>query len=287
MIITRPMKPYKMTSEELHLLRYPLLATPKLDGIRCTKINGKALTATHKPIPNLYIRSLIENSTLPDGFDGELLVPGTFQDTLSAVMSVDGTPPFTWQMFDYISNGPYEGRIIDLQNWFNFSKCAFAQPVLPDVLRNGVDFLNFEDAVNEEGYEGMCMRRPDGLYKNGRSTLKEQGLLAVKRFIDAEATVIGITQLMHNENPAETNELGLTKRSSDAAGQVGTMKMGALQVINSEGVRFKLGSGFTQAQREAWWQHPEAIIGKIVTYKSVWHGVKDAPRNAVFKAIRG
>ena len=36
------------TVEDISKLRYPLLASPKLDGIRCVKLNGKALTRKQK-----------------------------------------------------------------------------------------------------------------------------------------------------------------------------------------------------------------------------------------------
>jgi len=40
--ITKPMLASKC--EQPEELRFPVLATPKLDGIRCLKIGGKALT---------------------------------------------------------------------------------------------------------------------------------------------------------------------------------------------------------------------------------------------------
>ena len=46
--ITKPMLAGKC--ERPDALNFPVLATPKLDGIRCLKIGGRALTRSFKPI---------------------------------------------------------------------------------------------------------------------------------------------------------------------------------------------------------------------------------------------
>jgi len=68
-MIKKPMLASKL--ENLKDLRYPILCTPKLDGVRALKINGVLVSRNWKPIPNTYIRQLF--STLPDGVDGELI----------------------------------------------------------------------------------------------------------------------------------------------------------------------------------------------------------------------
>ena len=69
--ITKPMLAGKC--ERLDALSFPVLATPKLDGIRCLKIDGRALTRSFKPVSNRSTREWIE-ANLPDGLDGELIV---------------------------------------------------------------------------------------------------------------------------------------------------------------------------------------------------------------------
>jgi DNA ligase 1 len=58
--------------KDLTGIKYPILASPKLDGIRCIMINGVAMSRTLKPIPNLYVQERLKN--LPNGLDGELIV---------------------------------------------------------------------------------------------------------------------------------------------------------------------------------------------------------------------
>jgi len=44
------------------------------------------------------------------------------------------------------------------------------------------EFKACEEKFLKEGYEGIMARSPHAPYKVGRSTLKEQGLLKIKRF---------------------------------------------------------------------------------------------------------
>ena len=64
--IVKPMLAGKC--ERPNCLRFPVLATPKLDGIRCLKINSRALTRSFKPVSNQFTRRWIEGN-LPDGVD--------------------------------------------------------------------------------------------------------------------------------------------------------------------------------------------------------------------------
>jgi ATP-dependent DNA ligase len=110
-LIQKPMLAEKITDEQIEELSYPLLVTPKIDGIRCIVVNGKALTRSLKPIPNHFVRTMIEASC-PDGFDGEIVVEGGFNATQSAVMSAEGTPDFRYLVFDFLRQPePYSARM--------------------------------------------------------------------------------------------------------------------------------------------------------------------------------
>ena len=85
---------------DLSTLAFPLLASPKLDGIRCIMRGSIAVSRKLLEIPNRYVQSQLKG--LPDGLDGELMLdlPGSFNAVQSAVMSVDGEPDFTFCAFD-------------------------------------------------------------------------------------------------------------------------------------------------------------------------------------------
>ena len=57
---------------DIELLNYPVLASPKLDGIRCVVIDGVAYSRSLKPIPNEEIQKFFSSGKY-DGFDGELI----------------------------------------------------------------------------------------------------------------------------------------------------------------------------------------------------------------------
>lgn len=98
------MKPMLAAPSDGSNLKYPLMVSPKLDGVRCLILNGVAVSRNLKPIPNKYIQSLIGVSKL-DGLDGELIVgretsKTVFNDTTSGVMARDGEPNFMFRVFD-------------------------------------------------------------------------------------------------------------------------------------------------------------------------------------------
>ena len=65
-----------------------------------------------------------------------------------------------------------------------------------------------------KGGEGLILRNPDGMYKYGRSTPKEQLSIKLKFFEQDEFEVVGFEERYTNTNEATTNELGYTSRSS-------------------------------------------------------------------------
>lgn len=278
---------------DLSALRFPLLCTPKIDGIRCLVIDGWAVSRTLKPIPNHYIQSIVRN--FPNGFDGELVCPGGFQATTSAVMSHEGNGPFAYRVFDFVLSlkAPYGLRVLDLKDWFNSHRLhdsenvGPANIVLPDEVHDVDELLSYEAIALEQGYEGVIMRTPTSPYKCGRSTWREHYMLKLKRFVDSEAIVEGYEELMHNENEPEKNELGLTKRSHALAGQTPGGTLGALLVRDTATSEcFAIGSGFTSTQRADIWARREEFLGATLTYKSQPYGVKELPRHPVFKGFR-
>ena len=275
-------------------LKYPIIASPKLDGIRCVLPHGKALSRSLKPIPNPKLRALLERARMCDGLDGELMIPGaTFQEITSAVMgrSVpdDITETVTFNVFDHVHDDA-KFQIRYARAAMQVEQIARAWPAVKLVkhtlIRDENELVLYEHEMLAAGYEGIMLRDPNGPYKFGRGTLKEGWLLKVKRFEDAEATVVGFEQMMVNENEAQTNELGRTKRSSAKAGLVPFPALGAFVLERPDGVRFNCGSGLNDAQKAEFWVRRERLMGATVKYKHQPHGAKDAPRSPVFLGIR-
>ena len=111
-----------------------------------------------------------------------------------------------------------------------------------------------------DGGEGLMLHRGTSLYKGQRS----DDLIKVKTHEDTEATVIG-----HVPGKGKY------------AGQLGALLVEMPAVGGNPAQRFKLGSGFTDADR----RHPPAI-GSTVTYR--FRGLNDSglPRFASFMRLR-
>lgn len=286
MIITKPM--LAGTIIDLKTIKYPVMATPKLDGIRCLKVNGKALTRSFKPIPNDFIRNFIENE-YPDGVDGEIMVPKNSTDSFDTgpIMRVSGCPDFRYHCFDWIRSSAliwdYIHRVVDMRTL----KLPRMTLVLPVDIYSEEELLNYEALCLANQYEGIMIRKPDSPYKMGRSTVKEGYLLKLKRFEDNEAEIIGLEEQMENTNVKEKDAFGRGKRSTAMEGLIPKDTLGAVHVRDIKtGVEFKIGTGMNDLLRAHIWNQRPSHIGKIIKYKSQPVGAKDKPRFPVFLEFR-
>lgn len=270
---------------------YPVYASPKLDGIRCSVVNGKALTRSLKAIPNRYISEFLSNDDF-NGLDGELIIGSpcsttVYRDTNSGVMSFEGEPNFTYFVFDVHNvDVPYTLRHKSLQTkMLDLPDCI--QELDQTICHNEAEVLAYEEMCVNLGYEGIILRSPIAPYKFGRSTVKEGYLLKVKRFDDSEAEIIGFEEEMFNGNEAQTNELGRTKRSTAQDGLTGKSTLGAFTVRDLVScIEFSIGTGLTAADRQHFWNNQQSLVGQTLKYKYFAVGVKTKPRHPVFLGLR-
>ena len=282
------MKPMLAAPAEIENVKLPALASPKLDGIRGIIKDGVVLSRSLKPIPNKAIQALYGRKEF-NGLDGEFIVGSptaddVYRKTNSKMMTIEGdTEEAKFFVFDrWDLDKPYIER---------FETLKFSIPEI-EVVEN-TDLNHFEEieavekVFTEQGYEGMMIRDPYAPYKFGRSTAKQGYLLKLKRFEDAEAIVLGITELMHNDNEATTNELGYTERSSHQENKRPSGMMGTLRVkCLTNGYEFEIGTGFTHSMRQEIFDEQNKFVGKIVKYKYFPVGMKDLPRHPVFIGFR-
>ncbi len=301
-------------------IRFPVLASPKIDGVRAMVHEHGLMSRSMKPLPNSYIQTILHRAEL-HGLDGELVVgdpthPNCMQNTTSGVMSVNKIPEFTYLVFDRhdIPHIPFHdrlhsaGRLVEAvqARWVAIAtsirldggpmlKCPIV--IVPHTrIETPDELMAYEAEQLSLGYEGVMVRSPDGLYKQGRSTAREGGLLKIKRFTDAEFLVVDFEEQMKNNNAKVTNELGRSKRSTHAAGLSGKGTLGALKVRHISGwngagnpilgAQFNIGSGMDDAMRAHIWANRDKFMNAIGTYKSFPIGVLDAPRHPVFKSFR-
>jgi DNA ligase 1 len=283
-------KPMLAGKSDLSLQRFPVLASAKLDGVRCLAMGGRPMSRAMKPLTNRFVQAwFAANAEVLQGLDGELIVgPPNADDVLrmtsGAVRREDQEPDFTFYVFDrWDSDLPYQQRValmppaIDRVTYLEF-----------EVLHSIEELNDFEQRMLDLGYEGAILRDPNGPYKQGRSSTNEGYLLKVKRYEDAEAVIVGFVEEMFNGNEATTNELGRTKRSSHQANKTGKGTLGTLLVRGVtafEGLEFPVG-GFNAALRAEIWNNQAKYLGQMIKYKYFPIGIKDKPRHGNFLAFR-
>jgi DNA ligase-1 len=280
-------------------LKFPVLASKKLDGVRASMQGGILLSRSLKPIPNVHVQEMFKG--LPEGLDGELIFgdpcsPTAYRDTVSIVMSDDKPADgINLHVFDKFEEKNFSTRIrhagdaVGGRLTMNDNHLRFVQ----HILINSIEELDaFEAAALAEGQEGVMIRSLDGPYKQGRSTEKEAYLLKLKRFCDTEAVVTGTYELQHNANDSFVNELGRTARSTEKAGKAGLDTLGGFYVTgvggDFDGVEFKVGNGqgMTQDLRKQLWIERDTLIGRIIKVKYFPTGSKDRPRHPLWLGWR-
>jgi DNA ligase-1 len=113
------------------------------------------------------------------------------------------------------------------------------------------------DEVIKLGGEGLMLRKPGSRYETGRSST----LLKVKKFSDAEATVISHT-------PGKGRHKG---------------RCGALVVRMPNGKEFSLGTGLSDKER----QNPPPVGAKVTyTFTELTDSGMGVPKCAAFLRVR-
>lgn len=290
-------KPMLACSESAHnffdQLHFPLMASPKIDGIRATVRNGVVYARSNEPIRNINVQ---RKFGYLEHFDGELGVGDPWRhDLCRATASVTNSKDkpvdeLMFHAFDHVHflTDPFDGRLRRLTEQKAFHGGPQVRLVEQAMIRSLDDLLAYEDAQLEKGYEGLILRAADAPYKCGRSTANEQYLLKLKRFVDGEFKIVGFYEEMKNNNAKTTSALGRSKRSSHKENKEGKNTLGGLILEFFPGVTFRCGSGFNDAEADKLWKLAQAgkLEGQYATIKYFAKGMKDLPRHPTYKLIR-
>ncbi len=229
----------------------------KLDGVRAYW-DGRQLLSRNGKI--FYAPAyFIEN--LPDfPVEGELWAGrGTFQQTVSIVKKQ--VPHAGWQkikfaLFDAPTvSGGFEARLAAMEQWFRTYPSPYAFVLGQRPVENHAHLQQELRRVEKLGGEGLMLRRPGSLYSAKRTS----DVLKVKSFDDMEATVVG-------HSPGKGKYQG---------------QLGALVVELKNGIRFKVGSGLSDKERQT-----PPNIGQRITFKYQGFFESGKPRFPVFLRVR-
>ena len=238
----------------------------KLDGVRC--ICRKEMNTV-----TFYSRSGKEFLTLDNlaneisKIGGDFILDGEicmvdkdgnedFQGIMKQIRKKDhqiDNPKFF--VFDYLTLEEFDNKVgttpltlrlrngyHNLPNDVNYDMLEF----LPqEQLTTEEQFTEMAKAAEDAGFEGIMVRKNVG-YEGKRS----HNLLKVKKFHDAEYTVLGTTNafIRWTENGKQVERECLSNIT-----------------IEHKGCKVNVGSGFSKEQREMYFKSPQDIIGKTVT----------------------
>ena len=288
-----PIKPMLCASTKSYTTLFDgrtYLASTKLDGVRAISENAIAYSRTGKIMRNLHIQKLFKE--LPSNLilDGELLscevaIGKTFSDYSKDIMSIKEIPNITYHIFDLVNETmTAKQRYNELLKLKLPSWCKIVQQM---EITDYFSMESLEKDALDNGYEGLILKGSMSLYKFGRGTLKEKCAIKVKRFDDAEATIIGFEEKYHNTNVKEQDELGFSKRASCLSGLVPAGTLGSLkvQLLNSD-IVFRIGSGFNDEQRKEIWNNKDQYLNRIVKFKHFIAGALTLPRFPIFLGFR-
>lgn len=236
--------------------------TQKLNGIRCTYVNGKMISRQGKEFVGLeHIAKELDNIHPMLVFDGELIrknVDGisdneNFRLTTSMVNSEDGNKHglefvlFDCLPYDEFVEGKSNAMYTDRREYLdrNIKDCKYLRVVPLYYQGNDVNMIDkYLAEVDSLGYEGLMLNKNNAPYECKRVT----SLIKIKTFKFSDLKVIDVLE-------------GDGKYVS----QLGSI------VVDYKGNPVNVGSGFTDEQRIKYWAIKDELIGSIaeVKYKEV------------------
>ncbi|MCF6189142.1 MAG: DNA ligase [Cocleimonas sp.] len=230
----------------------------KYDGVR-TIWDGKQLISRGG---NIYHAPKWFTQVLPkQKLDGELWIARqSFEQVVSTVR--DKVPDdAAWRQIKFmVFDMPelsvnFDERLVEMEKIIKRLNTPWVKVVKQWKVTSHPTLMKELEAITKAGAEGLMLHKGSSLYKGKRSG----DLLKVKRYEDAEAVVI---------------------KHIGGKGKYTNM-LGAMIVEIPDGTRFKIGSGFSDSER----QTPPAV-GKTITYQYRGKTKNGIPRFATYLRVR-
>jgi len=245
-------------SDDAHAEDY--LISEKYDGVRAIWTGERLITRQGNPIhapdwftaqwPNVWL-------------DGELWSKHHDFEFVMSTVSKNNAIDSEWRKIYYMifdapdkeQTMPFELRSQRYRQIANEINLPHVIPIKQFTVANNKALHQILDEYVQRGAEGLMLHRKSALFESGRT----DNLLKLKPHMDAEAKVIEIL---------------------NGAGKFDGM-MGSMLVEMPSGLRFKIGSGFSDEERRS-----PPKVGDYITYK--YHGFtgRGIPRFASFIRLR-
>lgn len=317
-------KPLLAPNDEIDLstLQYHLLASYKLDGCRLLSKSGQLVTRSLKKLPSKQLNEKFEpirkySETEDLILDGEIYAPGIpFQFIVSCFMTQDYEAKLAkkkwtelceehdfhmsrdevfnqlkFYSFDCLDEGMLKDCYFKARYEF-MQKCMFRFPEIAfsveHVICNTPEEIQmlFEQALSD-GFEGLILRNPKGMYKFGRASVKQNIIFKYKPFVTTDAIIKGFVQATEVNKDAEKtiNELGRSCTSKKAENRHVIEKTSGF-IVDFNGKDMKVPIAMTDAQKKYIWSHQEEYIGKWIEYKYMEIGMKKDGLPRIPKFVR-
>lgn len=251
------------------------IAQPKLDGLRMVVINGEAWTRNGRKIETVG-HILKELATLGDGwvFDGEVMGDTDFDaDSGRTRRKSTGTDEgLTYNVFDVISldqwamknTAPLCARMEKLEDLVSHSMLKHVRVVPSFDVKPHATLQELSDQFRDkfvaQGYEGAMLKDTMAPYAFKRS----DKLLKFKPFQDADGIIVEFQE-------------GRGRHKG---------RLGAV-LVEIDGVVTRVGSGFSDKQRDLIWAARDTHLGRTVEVKFQNKTPDGKLRFPVFVRFRG
>jgi len=230
------------------------LISEKLDGVRAFWNGENLITRSGRLVnsPSWFTKDFPKSS-----LDGELWLGRQQFEKLSGIVRRKRPDDNEWRhvrymVFDMPENlSTFERRYAQLQTLVRQAASRYLTLVSQQSIQSESDLNDHLSTIIAKGGEGLMLHRKDSLYQAKRSF----DLQKLKPFDDEEAIVVA-----HFTGKGKFKDM-----------------MGAIEVINKEGIRFKIGSGFSRKER----MDPPPINSEI-TYRYRGKTNKNTPKFATF-----
>jgi len=251
---------------------------PKFDGLRCLFMTDSAgecnvgLSRNGKELFNIdHIKKEITSLNLPNVvFDGELY--GEDWNITASVVRASVTEKnderikFYW--FDLIPKEEWDaqkGESLLTIRKLRMKSALKLEPkhlVLVDYqeVKDVAQAWQLAESLKKQGYEGAVAKKLDGIYEFGRSS----NWLKLKFVETLDLPVVGFY-------------LGTGKNAE---------RLGGLIVETETGVKVQVGGGYSDQQRDEFWEKRESFIGKIIEVKCQEKTKDGSLRFPVFLRVR-
>jgi ATP-dependent DNA ligase len=266
------------------------ISQPKLDGIRMNVMNAngemKFVSRTGKPIENfLDLKSIFIMNKIPENIilDGEFGCFGkkpiiSFQEVTGIVKRKKGTLSSKEIYIDYVlydlydtnnPNMPFDLRWKLLEKIHKYITGGYKTNIKLCCkelvyVKTKEEIDNALESYLKEGYEGLMLRVPTGIYENDK---RSKNLLKYKKFCDSEYKIVDFKEGRGNDS-----------------------KTIIFVCETSEGKTFAARPAMTREKRTKMYEtaikDPKEFIGKMLTVKYFELSPDNIPRFPVGLAIR-